>query len=148
MNRQFFALITFAVIGTTAVAFADTDLFECQVKEKGQTVKVSFGVHDLRTPNKAQLEDIKGSEKFTPIVVSPKSLRDGADSELNTLNDQGGDLRVGKTKLTLFGDGDGETSVFLVLYKSSDYTKGFVRVEHSDKKGDWYQNIHCTHQVD
>jgi hypothetical protein len=51
--------------------------------------------------------------------------------------------------LTLFGDGDGITYAWLVLYKNTNYTKGWVRVQGAGGKGDgFYQKISCTHQVD
>src|SRR5688500_8718040 len=84
------------------------DVFTCKLKDEGQKITVQFAVKNLDIPDEASLVPVKGvdyEDDWAPIVVTPKTLKSGMYAEANVLNDQGGDLRVDKEKLKLFGDG-------------------------------------------
>ena len=73
-----------------------------------------------------------------PVAVEPER------SDLEALNANGVVMRD-DSKLILEGDADGFYWVTLALYKNSDYTKGYVRVE--DGGGfveEQYSEVHCT----
>ena len=142
-----FTLPTLMVFGFCAGTFADTHLFECKLKEKGHSVTVRFGVAPSLDPKEARLVEVKGSTEYEPIVIEPKRIN-GDQPTIGTLNGQGGDLRMAKSALTLFGDDDGVQYAWLVLYKNSNYTKGYAKFEGPRGKDNWYQRIRCTHNVD
>jgi len=122
------------------------DIFTCHVSEKGEAVKVQFGVQNMGT-RKAGLLDLQPSQESDPILISPKRLKSGGSSSLEALNAQGGDLNMSKTRLILIGDDDGVTTVHFILYKNSDYKKGYVRVSidvpEGEKDPSWYSKVSC-----
>lgn len=114
----------------------------CNVKEpvsenKTQKVKVEFKVKNLGSSKAELLQHPESSEDYGAILVVPNE-----GNNLVHLNGQGGDLRVSKDRIRLFGDGDGYTFVDLVLFKDAGYEQGYVRVYGS---GDlYYQKLNCT----
>ncbi len=130
-----------------AVAKVKTkDIFTCKISERGEEVTVQFGIGDMAT-RKVALLDLQPKVEGEPIVITPKALKDGAESSLNALNAQGGDLSMGNTRLSLLGDDDGETMVHLILYKNNGFKKGYVRVDidtpPGQKDSSWYSKISC-----
>ncbi len=118
----------------------------CNVKEefdkKIYDVKVEFVISDLGQPN-AQLKthpQVNNEDGYSPILVKIKGKTEQS-SNMENLNAQGGDLRVGNDRIRLFGDGDGYTFVDLVLFKNSGYKKGYVSVSGSGDK--FYQKLNC-----
>lgn len=125
----------------SAFAAPKVSTITCLVKEDKVDVKVEFLVSNLGS-SKAQLQQHpKAQDDLGAILVTPEMIGDHY-SDLTHLNGQGGDLRVSADKIRLFGDGDGYTFVDLVLYKNTDYQKGYVRVYGSGNQ--WYQKISCT----
>ena len=125
----------------SAFAAPKVSTITCLVKEDKVDVKVEFLVSNLGS-SKGQLQQHpKAQDDLGAILVTPEMIGDHY-SDLTHLNGQGGDLRVSADKIRLFGDGDGYTFVDLVLYKNTDYQKGYVRVYGSGNQ--WYQKISCT----
>jgi hypothetical protein len=134
-------LILSFLLATSAMA-SNVSTITCNVKDGNTDVKVEFLIQDLGSKNAELISHPSLSEDdYGAILISPAEV-DGHFSLPTTLNDQGGDLRVGKDRIRLFGDGDGYTFVDLVLFKDSGYTKGYVRVSgYADQS---YQNITCS----
>lgn len=111
------------------------------INDEKTEIKVEFLVKNLGS-NKAELiQHPKAQEDMGAILVTPEEIK-GQYANMTHLNGQGGDLRVNKDSIRLFGDGAGYTFVDLVLYKDSGYKKGFVRVSGSGDQ--FYQKLNCT----
>lgn len=120
---------------------ADITTITCPVIEEHKKITVEFLIKDLGTKKAELIKHPKLTEDdYGAILVHPQMIKDHF-ALMNTLNDQGGDLRVGPDRIRLFGDGDGYTFVDLVLFKESGYTKGYVRVSGSGEQ--LYQKITC-----
>lgn len=128
------------VLTTTAFA-KSVSTITCSITEEKKKVKVEFLIQDLGSKKAELIKHPKLSEDdYGAILVTPKEINNRF-SVMNTLNDQGGDLRVGEDRIRLFGDGDGYTFVDLVLFKDTGYQKGYVRVSGSGDQ--MYQKINC-----
>lgn len=77
-------------------------------------------------------------------VFSTKSKNATIIQLVDTLNGQGGDLRVGTDRISFFGDSAGIDFAYLDLFKSSGYTKGFVRMEFNFGEDKDYSKLSCT----
>lgn len=141
MKLSFIAL----VFSFSLSIFASTSKITCLVKEnfenKSVNIKVEFLVKNLGSSKAELVQHPKASEESGAILISPEQVN-GQFSNMTHLNGQGGDLRVSNDRIRLFGDGDGYTFVDLVLFKDTNYQKGFVRVYGSGDQ--FYQKINCS----
>lgn len=136
----------FIFLLTSFSAFAgNVTTITCPVKESFQKttkeITVEFRVKNLGNKNANLLQHPKANQDMGMILVSPEMVED-LYSQMTHLNGQGGDLRVQEDRIRLFGDGDGYTFVDLVLFKNTEYQKGYVRVYGSGVQ--MYQKINCT----
>lgn len=134
-------LILSFLIASSAMA-SNVSTITCKVKDEGVDLKVEFLVQDLGTKNAELLKHPSLTEDdYGAILITPNEINDRMNS-MDPLNEQGGDLRVGKDRIRLFGDSAGYTFVDLVLFKDSGYEKGYVRVYgYADQS---YQKISCS----
>jgi hypothetical protein len=63
---------------------------------------------------------------------------------VDTLNGQGGDLRIQSDRISFFGDSAGIDFAYLDLFKASGYTKGFVRIDFDFNTEKDYSKINCV----
>jgi hypothetical protein len=131
------SLIGLLALSASAAA-PTTTYFHCVVKEKSgrRTIKVDvkFAVKGLEFyPDKGELVAYPGAnEEQGLIFVSPLEGPNGRYTSMSNLNGQGGDLRVEKGTVRLWGDGDGYQFTDLVVWDLSsreEATKfeGYVR---------------------
>lgn len=138
-------LMTLSLLTVSSFASANISTITCKVSEefgaKRDDVKVEFLIANLGSLKAKLVQHPKAEEEMGAILVTPREINGIYPNMLN-LNGQGGDLRVSRDKIMLFGDGDGYTFVDLVLFKDSGFQKGYVRVYGSGDQ--MYQTLNCT----
>ena len=143
MKYLFLTLI--ATVAVSAQGVDKVSTISCPMTEefegKTATITVEFLVQNLGSSKAELIHHPLANPDMGAILVTPDEV-DGHYSNMSHLNGQGGDLRVSADRIRLFGDGDGYTLVDLVLYKNTDYKKGYVRVYGSGDQT--YQKISCS----
>ncbi len=135
------ALIFLSVLFSTTVSFASiVTTLTCEL-EKYPNQKITFKMKDLGHA-KATYLNIDPNDDYSPIFLSDSKNED-IQQIIRALNEQGGDLTVAEDRIAFFGDSAGIDFVDLVLYKNSNFTRGFVRTdfEFSTVKG--YSKLAC-----
>jgi len=126
-----------------SAAFPKKARIDCDIKVKDPADNtgnlhlntVAFAVANLGTP-KAELLSLNP----IPEDDYPQPIIQGANNqEIQSMNDQGGQMFVDKDTITLFGDSDGCSEVFITLYKDAGYTRGWAKETGSDAPN-WYTN--------
>ncbi|MCA9601636.1 MAG: hypothetical protein KC417_06420 [Myxococcales bacterium] len=85
-----------------------------------------------------------GSDDIRPVFPSDDEVQTGVvtdpeDSMLRFIFENWS-IPTYEDRFEIYGDGDGITLTTIVLYKDSDYTRGWVRIE---REGAGYSTIHC-----
>lgn len=132
--------ILFATILFSFNASAATTYFSCTVIEPlskaGKTVKVTvkFAVKNYDAwKSEGELLQYPGADEDQgAILVEPVETEGGKHmTMMSNLNGQGGDLRVERTQLRLWGDGAGYQFTELVIWDADDEERtvleGYVR---------------------
>jgi len=118
-------------------AFANKSRLDCVIKVNGHKNTVSFAVAKLGQPD-AELLSLGAKEEDGPIL-------EGKDNqEINSMNDQGGDMRFDGKTLSLIGDGDGFSIIEIALFADTGYTRGWAS-ESGSNNPHWHStDVSCT----
>ena len=137
MNRLILATAYCLISGS---AFATTTTFNCELEKYPKQI-VTFKMKDLGKPSMTFL-NADADDDYSPVFTT-KSKNETIVRLVDTLNGQGGDLRVGKDRISFFGDSAGIDFAYLDLFKSSGYQKGFVRIDFNFSNDKDYSKINC-----
>ena len=127
-------LFSFAALSGTVTTFT------CEL-EKIPGQKVSFRLENLGKENVSVLS-LDQNDEYSGIF-STKSKNATIQTLVDTINGQGGDMRVGSDRISFFGDSAGVDFAYFDLFKSSGYTKGFVRMEFNFGEEKSYSKVNC-----
>ncbi len=137
--KSIFAL---SVLLSSFAAFSATvTTFTCEL-EKIPGQKVSFRIENLGKSNMSVLS-LDQNDDYSGIF-STKSKHVTIQNLVDTINGQGGDMRVGSDRISFFGDNAGVDFAYFDLFKSSGYTQGFVRMEFNFGEEKSYSKVNCT----
>lgn len=128
-------LSSFAAISGTVTTFT------CEL-EKFPGQKMSFRIEDLGKPNMSVLS-LDRNDDYSGIF-STRSKDATIQQLVDTINGQGGDMRVGSDRISFFGDSAGVDFVYFDLFKASGYAKGFARMEFNFGEEKSYSKVNCT----
>ena len=133
MKKQILILAAFLL---SSSAFADSiQNFKCRSTEKVEDVHVSIQFQMRITPS-GQFRYVDPDQEAL-FKVTPK------DSVMSELNENGA-IHSHKDGIEFFGDGDGFVFVYLVLYKDSGYTAGYLRIQDGGGgTGNFYSPVTC-----
>lgn len=138
-------LLALSLMSASLMAQSQVSTITCNVNEilenKTIPVKVEFLVANLGSNNAELVQHPQAEDEMDAVLVSPRTTGEQWTSMTN-LNAQGGDLRVSDDKIVLYGDGAGYTFVDFVLFKNTNYKKGYVRVYGSGVQ--LYQKVNCS----
>jgi hypothetical protein len=117
--------------------FAAKSRIDCVIMVNGGKNTVSFAVAKLGT-RKAELLSLGETENDGPVLTGENN------TDIGTMNGEGGDMHVSKETIELIGDNDGCNFVRIVLYKNSGYTSGWAS-ESGTEVAPWYtKDVACT----
>ena len=129
------------LMSSFATFAASVTTFSCELdKFPGQ--KVSFRIENLGSTSMSVLS-IDSEDDYSGIF-STKSKNSDVIQMVDTINGQGGDMRVGSDRISFFGDSAGVDFVYFDLFKSSGYSKGFARMEFNFGEDKSYSKVSCT----
>lgn len=139
MNKKI--LLTFLLLSQFSLASNRKNSFFTCTLDLAPRSTFTFSVSELGTSNMTMLLD---EQEQGPVFTKSKS--EIISRLVDTLNGQGGDIRVNEKGILLFGDNAGCDIARLQLYKESGFTRGWVRTEHScsgpNDKG-YYSKVSC-----
>lgn len=135
------SLIALVVLFYSSSYAAQTSQLSCQMAKYPDQV-IQFKMVGLGTPDIDFLRADENDDYSAVFTTESEDL--DVIAMVDSLNGQGGDLRVSNDKILFFGDSAGIDFVYLVLYKNSRYTKGYVRwdLDFGNVKG--YSKLSCT----
>lgn len=119
---------------------AATTVFNCQL-EKYPNEVFTFRMQDLGKKTMTFLTS-DPNEAYSDVFTT-KSKNTTISHMVDTLNAQGGDLRIGEDRIRFFGDGDGIDFVDLVLFKDGGYKTGFARLNMNFGEDKDYSKVSC-----
>lgn len=138
MNK--FALSLIALMVATP-SFAKVTTLNCEMEKYPKQI-ITFKMKDLGSASMTFLNadpDDDYSAVFTTTSEDETVIR-----IVDTLNGQGGDLRIGDDRISFFGDSAGIDFVYLDLFKNSGFKKGFVRTDMNFGEEKDYTKISCN----
>lgn len=134
-----FGLIAAAL--TSFSALANVSTFTCKL-EKFPRASFTFKMEDLGKPEMTFLN--ADPDDDYSAVFTTKSRNYNIITLVDTLNGQGGDLRVRADRISFFGDSAGIDFAYLDLFKNSGYKNGYVRMEFDDGNDKQYSKVNCS----
>lgn len=131
-----------AIFGIVSLFFAASSIaavttLNCELEKYPKQI-VTFKMENLGKKNMTFLSNEETGEVFTT-----KSKNETISRLVDTLNGQGGDLRIGNDRISFFGDSAGIDFAYFDLYKASGYTKGFVRIDFNFSHDKDYSKLNC-----
>lgn len=121
--------------------FAKVSTFTCKL-EKFPRSTITFRMENLGAPGMTFLN--QDPDDDYSAVFTTKSRNQDIIALVDTLNGQGGDLRIGEDRISFFGDAAGIDFAYLDLFKNSGYKKGFVRMEFDFGTDKQYSKVSCS----
>lgn len=133
--------LAFSLCLLTASAFAaDMTTFDCEM-QKFPKHMFSFKMENMGKRSMTFVS-ADNSDGFSEVFTT-KSKNETVKRFVDTLNGQGGDLRVQKDRIEFFGDSAGIDFAWLNLYKKTDYKTGFARIEFDFSNEKDYSKVTC-----
>lgn len=135
-----FAMILATSLCTVPAFAQDTTVFTCQLETiPGETFQ--FKVNDLGTDS-PQFDYMVSNDDGDLVFVTESKNQD-LNHIVDTLNGQGGDMRVSDDRIEFFGDSAGIDFVYLDLYKNTAYKRGFLRTDFDFNTEQSYSKVSC-----
>lgn len=115
--------------------------FECRLDSNPKDV-ITFRIENLGQKDMTVLS-LDADDDYSGIFAT-KSKNAKISQLVDTINGQGGDMRIGSDRISFFGDSAGIDFAYFDLYKDSGYTRGFVRMEFDFGNDKSYSKVSCT----
>lgn len=122
-------------------ALASVSTFTCKL-EKYPRASFTFKMENLGKPGMTFLN--ADPDDDYSAVFTTRSRNQDIIALVDTLNGQGGDLRIGNDRISFFGDAAGIDFAYLDLFKNSGYKNGFVRMEFNFGNDKQYSKVRCS----
>jgi hypothetical protein len=115
--------------------------FDCKTERQvdGKDHRIKFAIKNISSARKIEVLTPEGREDpdYMPIKVTPNEGRVPALNENLS-------AATGSRLMRISGDSDGFFLIDLVLYKNSDYTKGYLKIHGSEDDGPHqYSKVTC-----
>lgn len=140
MKKHLLVLITLLASVYAQASKDQVVTLNCKL-EKFPNQVISFKMQNLGTEDMTYLNE--DPEDDSSAVFTTTSKDKTVTRLVDTLNGQGGDLRIETDRIEFFGDSAGIDFAYLNLFKTTKYTKGFVRIEFEDGRIRDYSKISC-----
>lgn len=132
-----------AIFGIVSLFFAASSIaavttLNCELEKYPKQI-VTFQMENL---GKKGMTFVSNEDTYE--VFKTKSKNKTIKRLVDTLNGQGGDLRISSDRISFFGDSAGIDFAYLDLFRASGYTKGFVRIDFDFNTEKDYSKLNCT----
>ncbi len=133
-------LATLAILAANPTHASRASSFRCELtKYPGQVI--TFGIKNLGARN-AEFALLDSRDEYSGVFAST-SDDEQIITLVDTLNGQGGDMRVLSDRIRFFGDNAGINFAYFELFKDSGYTRGFARMEFNFGEDKDYSPVTC-----
>jgi hypothetical protein len=116
-------------------------VFDCKTETQidGAIQNMQFSIKNITNNRAIEIFDKNGQEPedYNPVSVQPEGRIGSLNENLS--------VSTGTRQLRISGDSDGFYLLDLVLYKNSEYKKGYLRISHDmGDGGNAYAKVNCT----